>query len=184
VQCLSCDSLIKVGKGGLQNLLKQHKPGESKACKLNLKKKNKASAHQQSQPGLLSYFPKKPKVLVPPAIPMPTPIVAYAIDPASQCFKTHVTRIAPIIPPPVPNMHAINLLTMLEKVVENIPVLSDASESDKIAVFSESVPTDLVKEDAWEYLDLILNHFLGFSKMEECIYKDLWGGMIGLLAIV
>ena len=81
-------------------------------------------------------------------------------------------------------MHAINLLTTLEKVVENIPVLPDASESDEIAVFSESIPTDLAKEDAWEYLDPILNRFLGFSKTEECIYKDLRGGTMGLSAMV
>jgi len=48
VTCPSCGKHISMGMGGRQNLVKQHHPRESKACQQNLKKKNKASAHQQN----------------------------------------------------------------------------------------------------------------------------------------
>lgn len=167
--------------GGIQNLLKQHNPGVSKACQLNLKKKNKASAHQQSQPGILSFFTKQPNALVPPAIPVQTPVIAYAMESASG---THTTGITPRTAPPAPNTHAVNILATLEKAVVNLPVLPDASESDEIAVFSENIPTDLAQEDAWEYIDPILNRFLGFNRTEENIYNELRGGARGLSAMV
>lgn len=187
MECPVCGTLIKVGMGGVQNMSKQHKPGVSKACKLNLEKKNKASARQKSQDSQLrlpSFFTKEPKVLVPLTIPMPTPVIAYAMESASECSATQMTRIVPRMAPPVPNTHAVDVLEMLEKAVGNLPELPDASESDEIAVFSESVPTDLAKEDAWEYLDLILNRFLGFDRTEECIFKELRGGAMGLSAMV
>lgn len=63
----------------------------------------------------------------------------------------------------------------LEKEVEHLPLaaLPNASESDEIALFSKSIPTNLAKEEAWEYLDLMLNCFLGFNRMAESIYNKL-----------
>jgi hypothetical protein len=85
---------------------------------------------------------------------------------------------------PTSNTHAIRILATLEKVVRSLPVLPNASESDEIAVFSENIPTDLAKEDAWEYLDLMLNYFLGFNRSEESIYNELQGGARGLEAMI
>jgi len=173
-----------VGKGGIQNFLKQHKPGSSKACQLTLEKKNKASVHQQSQPGLLSYFTKEPKALVPPAVSIPTPVIAYAMESTSQCSRSHVTEVTPRTALPAPNIHTVNVLAMLEKAVGNLPELPDACESDEIAVFAESIPTDLAREDAWEHLDPMLNRFLGFGKTDASIYDELRGGARGLAAMV
>jgi hypothetical protein len=64
------------------------------------------------------------------------------------------------------------------------PVLPDASESDEIAMFSKNIPADLAKDDTWEYLDLMLNRFLGFNRSAESIYNELQGGERGLLAMV
>ena len=170
--------------GGIQNLVKQHNPGVSKACQLNLEKKNKASAHQESQPGILSFFTKQSKVLVPPTIPMPTPVVAYAIESTSELSGAHATGIMPRTALLASNTHAIMILVTLEKAIDNLPALPDACESDEIAMFSGSVPTDLVPEDAWEYLDPMLNRFLGFNRTEESICNALRGGAMGLLAMV
>ena len=172
--------------GGLQNLLKQHNPGVSKACKLNLEKKNKASAHQQSQPGLLSFFTKQPKALIPPTVPKPAPVIAYAMESTSQISQagTHATGLTPRTTPPAPHTHAVNLLVTLENAVANLPVLPNASECDEITVFSGTVPTDLAKEEAWEYLDPMLNRFLGFNRTAESVFNELRGGARGLSAMV
>ena len=73
-----------------------------------------------------------------------------------------------------------NVLAKLEKAIKDLPVLPDATGSDEIAMFSENVPTDLAKEDAWEYLDPMLNRFLGFNRSAESIYNELRGGARGL----
>ena len=72
----------------------------------------------------------------------------------------------------------------LEKAIEDLPVLPDANEGDEITMFSDNIPTDLVKEDAWEYLDPMLNRFLGFNRTAESIYNELRGGARGLPAMV
>jgi len=164
--------------------MKQHKPGASKACQSNLKKKNKAGAHQQSQPGLQSFFPKQSKVLVPPIIPKSTPVVAYAMESGSPFSGTHTMGITPTARSPAPNTHSVNVLMKLEKAIEDLPVLPDANEGDEITMFSDNIPTDLVKEDAWEYLDPMLNRFLGFNRTAESIYNELRGGARGLPAMV
>jgi len=172
--------------GSIQNVLKQHNPGVSKICRLNLEKKNKAIAHQKSQLGLLSFFKKQSgsKVLVPPTIPVPAPVIAYAMESSSQFSGTYTTGITPITGSLAPDMRAVNVLATLEKAIENLPALPDAGESDEIAVFSENIPTDLAKEDAWEYLDPMLNRFLGFNRTAEGIYNELRGGVRGLSAMV
>lgn len=85
---------------------------------------------------------------------------------------------------PAPDTHAVNILAALEKAIENLPVLPDADDSDEIAMFSENVPTDLAKADAWEYLDPMLNRLLGFNRTAESIYNELRGGAQGLSAMV
>jgi len=127
---------IKVGNGGRQNFLKQHNPGYSKACQTNLKKKNKTGAHQQSQPGLLSFFTKKSMVLIPPSIPTPAPVIAYAMESGSPFSGTHMMEITPTAGSPVPNMHAVNILATLEKAIENLPDLPFFFES---ALFMEGL---------------------------------------------
>ena len=170
--------------GGIPNFVKQHKPRVSKACQLNLEKKNKANSHQKSQPGIQSFFTMKPKVLVPSTIPMPDPVIAYAMESAPQLSATRVMGIIPRPASSPPNIHAINILAKLEKAIGSLPFLPDASESDEIAVFSGTVPTDLAKDEAWEFLDPMLNHFLGFNRTTESIYNKLWGGARGLSAMV
>jgi len=115
---------------------------------------------------------------------MPGPVIAYAIESVLHLPATHTTELTPRQVPPAPNTHSVNILAALEKAVESLPVLPDASESDEIAVFSENVPTDLAKEDTWEYLDPILNRFLGFNRMLGSIYNELRGGERGLSAMV
>jgi len=115
-----CRKHVKVGNGSKQNFLKQHNPGVSKTCQTNLKKKTKAGAHQQSQPRLLSFFMKKSKVLVPPSIPMPVPVIAYMMESGSPFSGMGLT---PTTGSQVPNTHAVNVLTTLEKAIENLPVL-------------------------------------------------------------
>jgi len=123
VTCLSCGKCISVGMGSQQNLVKQHRPGESKACQQNLKKKNKASAHQQSQLELPSFFMKQPKVFVPPTVPAPAPVIAYAMELESQLPATHTTEVIPRQVPLASNTHAVNVLMALEKAVESLPVV-------------------------------------------------------------
>jgi hypothetical protein len=76
-----------------------------------------------------------------------------------------------------------NLLTTLEKAIRDLPVLPDASETDEISVFAQHIPTDLAKDDAWEFLDPMLNRFLGFGRSVESISEDLRGGEMGLVAM-
>ena len=175
-----------MGVGGIQNVLINHNPGCSKACQSNRKKNNKAIAHQTSQQEIMSFFPKKQKDLIPPNISVPTPVTAYAMESEStfQFSGSHATVNALGTSPPPPNTHTVNILAALERAVRNLQVLPDTTESDEIAVFSGSVPTDLAKEDAWEYLDPMLNHFLGFNRTPEDIYDALRGGARGLSAMV
>jgi hypothetical protein len=169
--------------GGVQNFLKQHNPGVSKSCQRNLRK-NSASAHKNSQPRILSFFKKQSKVLIPPSIPTPAPVIAYAVEPGSQFSGTHTMGISRITGSLVPDMHTVNILAALEKAVKNLPALPDADESDEITIFLGNVLTDLAKDDAWEYLDPILNRFLGFNRTAESIYNELQGGAQGLSAMV
>jgi hypothetical protein len=188
VRCPVCDKDIKVGMGGLQNFRKQHNPGVSKACKLGLEKKRKAT-HQQSQPRLLSFFTKQPRDMVPPTVPTPTRVIAY--DRESTSSGPHVTPIqAPVILKqasrtlPASGTLALTLLATLEKEIGNLQALPEASEHDEIAVFAQSIPTDLAKDDAWEYLDPLLNRLLGFNRTAESISEALRGGERGLMAMV
>ena len=166
--------------GGVQNFWKQHKPGISKACKDNLKKSEKATTHQRSQPSIQAFFTKPPAIHVPPTIPTPSHVIAYAIEARSSGPCT--TPIASTVAPPVPNTCAV--LATLEKATRTLPALPEASETDEIAVFSQSIPTELNKQDAWEYLDPLLNHFLGFNRSLESISEALRGGENGLAAMV
>jgi hypothetical protein len=84
----------------------------------------------------------------------------------------------------VPNTRAVSVLTMLEKAIKALPALPEANENDEIAVFSQHVPTELDKDDAWEYLDPLLNHFLGFNRSVESISEALRGGENGLAGMV
>ena len=136
--------------GGKQNLLKQHKPGASKACQRNLEKKRKADSPQRSrasQPGIQSFFMKQPKVLVPPAIPPPIPVIAHAMESTSE---THTTGIALRTAAPLaPKTHAVDMFATLEKAVGNIPnfvppiatppITSEPSGSE--VIFLDSEPT-------------------------------------------
>jgi hypothetical protein len=106
------------------------------------------------------------------------------MESASRFSGTHATGITPETAPPASNTRAVNILAALEKAIGNLPALPEARESDEIAVFSENIPTDLVKEDAWEYLDPILNRFLGFNRTAESISDALRGGTRGLRAMV
>ena len=170
--------------GGIQNVLKQHNPGVSKICRLNLEKKNKAITHQKSQPGLLHFFKKEPSVVVPPTVPNLAPVIAYAMESVSQLSGTHKTGVMPRTASTARNTHTVNILVTLEEAVESLPALPDAGESDEIAAFSENVPTDLAKEEAWEYLDPMLNRFLGFNRTAGSIYNELRGGAKGLSGMV
>lgn len=84
----------------------------------------------------------------------------------------------------LPDTHVVNILVTLEKAIDKLPDLPEASESDEISVFAQSVPTDLAEDDAWEYLDPMLNRFLGFNQTEESISNKLRGGARGLTAMV
>jgi len=167
--------------GGVQNFLKQHNPGVSKACKINLQKKKKANAHQQSQPRLQAFFTKQPKVLIPPTVPTPPRVIAYAMESNTSGHAIDpVPRTASISP----DAHAINILVTLEKAIDKLPDLPEASESDEISMFAQHIPTDLAKDDAWEYLDPMLNRFLGFNQSTESISNKIRGGAQGLTAMV
>ena len=194
VACPSCKANIRVGMGGLQNFLKQHKPGISKACQLNLQKKNSTSAHQQSQPRLESFFKKGPKALIPPTIPTPLRVVAYAMEPTSSgpsLVNSALTSSGPpgikpasTGPTRVPDPLVNNLLTKLESAIANLPNLPEASERDELAVFAQHIPTDMNQDDAWEsLLDPLLNRFLGFGRSIESISEALRGGEMGLVAM-
>jgi len=121
--------------GGKQNLVKQHKPGVSKACKQNLKKKEKANAHQQSQKGILSFFTKQPNIFISPTIPIPAPVIAYAMESVTgtPLSGSHVTRTASS----EPNAHGVSICAVLEG-AGDLSVLPDASKSDEITTFSKS----------------------------------------------
>ena len=168
--------------GGVQNFWKQHKPGVSKACKDNLKKSEKAATHQRSQPRIQAFFTKPPNPHVPPTVPTPLRVIAYAVKPGSSgpCTMPVVSTVAL----PMPNTHAVSILAMLENATRALPALPKASETDEIAIFSQGVPTELDKEDAWEYLDPLLNHFLGFNRPVESISEALRGGENGLAGMV
>lgn len=92
---------------------------------------------------------------------------------------TGVSRMAPTI-----EIHVVNVLVTLEKVIDKILDLPKASKSDEISMFAQHVPINLAKEDAWEYLDPMLNRFLGFGQTTESISNKLWGGERGLTAMV
>ena len=138
--CPVCEKQISVGMGSRQNLVKQHRPGKSKACKQNLKKKKKTSAHQQSQLELPSFFIKQPKVVIPPTVPMPGPVIAYAIESVSHLPATHTTELTPRQVPPAPNTHSVNILAALEKAVESLPVLPEQVNPTKSQYFLRMSP--------------------------------------------
>ncbi|KAH9983684.1 hypothetical protein BJV77DRAFT_1072684 [Russula vinacea] len=164
-----------------KNFRKQHNPGVSKVCKINLDKKKKA-AHQKSQPRLLTFFTKQAKDLVPPTVPTPTRVIAYDMESTSSrpCVMPVILRMASLLS----ETQVVSVLATLEKAVRKLPGLPEAREMDEIAEFAQSVPMNLDKDDAWEYFDPILNYLLGFNRTTECISKELRGGERGLVAMV
>ena len=80
---------------------------------------------------------------------MPTPVVAYVMESASELSGTHAMGITLRTALLAPNTHAvnilvtlekaINILVTLEKAINNLPALPDAHESNEIAMFSESM---------------------------------------------
>lgn len=167
VWCLAYDKDIKVGMGGVWNFLKQHNSKVSKACKSTLEKKKKANAYLQSQLQLQAFFTKQLKVLIPLTVPAPTCVVAYAMESSSS--KPHAMDTILRTASTSPNTYTVNILITLEKVIDKLPDLPEASEYDEILMFAQRVPTNLAKEDAWEYLDPMLNWLLGFSQTTERI---------------
>jgi hypothetical protein len=120
--------------GGLQNFLKQHKPGISKACQLNLQKKNSMSAYHKLQPCLELFFTKEPKALIPPTILTPLYVVAYAIELTSS--KPSVMEPTSSRPTCVPDMLVNNLLTRLENAIAKLPNLPETSKMHELAAFT------------------------------------------------
>ena len=175
--------------GGLENFQKQHNPGMSKACQENVRKRDMAEArraHLRSQPQIQSFFTKQPKVLVPPTVPTPDHVIAYAME-LTFSENSGVARVAdPLNAITISDMLANDLLTKLEKLIGNLPkTLPNASEADDIAAFAQSIPIDMDRDEAWEsLLDPLLNHFLGFGRSIESISMSLRGGDKGLTAMV
>jgi len=169
VQCPVCKKDIKVGMGGLENFWKQHNPGMSKVCQENLRKKHRADTqltHQQSQPQIQSFFTKQQKAPVPPTVPTPDHIIAYAIESTlsgNGGIADLVTN--PLNTSAIPDMLASDLLAKLKKLISNLlKTLPDVTKIDEIAVFTENIPTNIDRDDAWKFfLDPLLNHFLGFG---------------------
>jgi hypothetical protein len=132
--------------GSLQNFLKQYKPGISKACQLNLQKKNSISAHHKSQPHLESFFMKEPKALIPPMILTPLHVVACAI----KLTSSRLSVIEPTSSGPtcVSDMLVNNLLTRLEDAIAKLPNLPEASETHELAAFTQHIPTNMDRDNA------------------------------------
>jgi hypothetical protein len=139
-------------------------------------------AHQQSQPGIQSFFTRQPKVLVPPTIPTPDHIIAYAMESTSSRDSGVADTLNT---PAISDKLANDLLTKLEKSIGNLPkTLPAVTEADKIAIFAHNIPTDMDRDDAWEvWLDPLLNRFLGFGRSIAIISASLRGGDKGLIAM-
>ena len=114
---------------------------------------------------------------------------AAATHQPTQPSGPHATNVisvpsSPTRSPAAIKAPAIKLLAKLETAIKNVPALPDASEADEITAFSQRIPTDLDKDDAWEYLDPMLNRFLGFDRSVERISEELRGGDMGLAAMM
>jgi len=125
---------------------------------------------------------KQQKLLVPPTIPTPDRVIAYSME---STLSGNSSIADPSNTSAISDSLAKDLLTKLEKSISNLPkMLPDASDSDEIAIFAQSVPTDMDRDDAWEFLlDPLLNRFLGFGRTIESISASLRGGEKGLTAM-
>ena len=171
VRCPVCEKDIKVGMGGLPNFWKQHNPGNSKACQLNLKKKNRLEATHRSQPSLQSYFTEHSKAFVLPTVPIPHRVMANVIDPTSS-----VTNV--VAPSSKSNTLTDTLLANLEKAISDLPSAHpDTINTEESTIFPlPGFPTDMDCDDAWEcILDPYLNRFLGFGLSVKSISASLKG---------
>jgi hypothetical protein len=85
----------------------------------------------------------------------------------------------------IPDTLANDLLVKLEKSISDLlKMLPNVSETDKIAIFAQDIPTDMDGDDAWEFfLDPLLNRFLGFGRLIKSIFMLLRGGENGLTAM-
>ena len=167
--------------GGLQNFLKQHSPGKSKACQLALEKKNKLEATQKSQSTLQSFLVKRPKDLVPPTVPISPHVVAHVIEPTSS-----VTAIPALSPIPDTDTLINTLLADLEKAVRNLPSMDpNATEVEELSTVPELLPMTMDRDDSWEFiLEPRLNRFLGFGKSIESVAESLKGQKKALMSMV
>jgi len=164
--------------GGLPNFWKQHNPGKSKACQLTLEKKKKMATAQRLQPRLQSFFTERPKVPVPPTVPISRHVIAHVIEPSSSV--TNVSALSPI-----PNTFINTLLTDLEKAIGNLPgIHPDATEIEELTTFPYIFPPNMDCDDAWIFiLDPHLNRFLGFGKSVESIAESLKGQKKALVSL-
>jgi hypothetical protein len=161
--CPVCGIDIKVGTSGLPNLLKQHNPGKSKVCQYNQKKKADAKT-QPSQPSILSFFTKPKDDLIPPTVPAPSHVIAYAIDPRSSGLESDETPTCSQSNGHVLGSHISNILMKLEKVISTLPgPLPNAAATDNLT-FLPTFPTGVDRDDAWEFiLEPCFSRFLGFG---------------------
>jgi hypothetical protein len=115
-------------------------------------------------------------------VPTPTPVIAYDLDPGSSVPQ--ITYVILEKSSSAPDTHMLNLPVMLEKAINSLPHISEASDSNQLVVFAQGIPTELDKEDAWKFLNPLLNHFLGSDRSLESISNALCGGERGLAGIV
>jgi hypothetical protein len=71
-------------------------------------------------------------------VPKPSCVIAYDMDPGSSGLQT--TPVVSKIASPVPDIHVLNLLAVLEKAVKSLPAIPEANNSDELAVFAQSIP--------------------------------------------
>ncbi|KAF7798313.1 hypothetical protein EIP86_009534, partial [Pleurotus ostreatoroseus] len=174
--CAVCDSDIHIGLGGEHNW-KQHLDSARHAAKAAKSGPGPAKANAK----LETFFRAKTQVNVAsqPQSTSSQPTARTLGDSASTKVIPLVERsVAATTPSPA------NTIVELRSAAAHLPPsIPEGSPTDRIACFASS-PAALIPDgeqlDAWEYLDPVLNNYIGYNTSIEDVAKELRRGAMGI----
>ncbi|TFY53533.1 hypothetical protein EVG20_g10072 [Dentipellis fragilis] len=162
VTCPECRQTVRLGNGGINNLIKIHLPSRkcAEACKEQAKRTNQAR-----DPRITQFFAAAPKKkLIPLAVTAPLPVIATPLPQTAN--------------------QAEHLLQRLCDAIDSLPSsIPEANDGDVLAAFAYPPPENLDPSEAWEMLDPVLNRLVGWGKTAASFSEHVRRGEKGMDAL-
>ncbi|KAF9020163.1 hypothetical protein BDZ89DRAFT_1204039 [Hymenopellis radicata] len=201
-KCAVCGEILKIGAGGIKNLVKRHVG--TGICGKNKEKKEKKAFDTKKygkQSGLSAFLrPKAPPVparvvapavinpLLPPATPVDSPV---RIRPTPSAIVPQDTPRSVAVPPKAAALPKPPRVTMLlsdfKAIIDAVDMstIPECEGDDPLAAFghhpSTYMPNGIQGDELWEVgLNAIVHRVFGWGKTPEKIKGMIQGGILGV----